>query len=322
MCPVRVHRPFRRGGVPDYAVTVGGAGQGRSSCVPSLRRGRSGGSARVGPARVGSARSCPARFSSARVGESWWSSKVCSESLSASDHSVLEVGSVEFAEGPSRAPTERQKPGCGQLYARAFLAGTVGSVADDLNLSDIRSLTEALARIPNGVDAARLAAALSVWSVESHRAPAPRKPFPDRFSDLVPTQLSDLSARTVSEADRICELVGLLSGLETHLKLKAKQARAQARAGARRQAAREAAEASTEGDVETVRKASRAKVPTVSELNDLAEEDPRVREVDDQLSLVELLLASVSAAKEATYLRRDAISREITFRCAQMDARI
>jgi hypothetical protein len=176
--------------------------------------------------------------------------------------------------------------------------------ADELNLSDIKSLTEALGRIPNGREAAELAQALGLWTSSLHRSPAERQPFPQRMSELSPPQLSDLSARVISDAGRVVELCGLLKGLQDRLKMRSKQAHARARATQRRSWPRE------------------TKAPTVAELNDLAEEDQAVLEIDEQMSVLALLSASAEAEREALFLYRDAVSREITFRCAQIEARI
>lgn len=182
--------------------------------------------------------------------------------------------------------------------------------AQDLNLNGVRSLTQALDRTENGTAAAALADRLGLWTRTLHQSPETRAAFKSKFSDLGPNELSDLNATWIAEAGRVVELVGLLSGLQDQLKVRAKSARASARAKARRDLA-----AAADGD-------TKRKAPTVAELNDMAEEDSAVKDIDDQLAFVALLLASAQAAKEATYMYRDAISREITFRCEQMKARL
>ena len=61
---------------------------------------------------------------------------------------------------------------------------------------------------------------------------------------------------------------------------------------------------------------------TATQINDKAEEAVTVRDADDAGALVAVLIASASASKEAVAMYLTAISREISFRCAQMDARI
>ena len=189
------------------------------------------------------------------------------------------------------------------------------TTAADLNLNDIRSLTEALARIPNGKEAAALAERLHVWTSPVHREHAPLASFVLTFSNLTPEGLSDLNARTVAEASRAFELVGLLSGLESHLKMTAKSTRGRSRARLLREAA--APKASTDGEAP---KAEKVKAPTGTELADLVEEDPIVIEIDHLLSYIQIILSAAGAYKEALLMQKEAISREITYRCALINA--
>lgn len=128
--------------------------------------------------------------------------------------------------------------------------------------------------------------------------------FPTEFSKLGAPELSDLSARVVSEAGRVSELVGLLSGLEARVKLRSKAARAASRSRSRRDWPEE------------------QKAPTRQELDDLSEEDPAVVELEEQLGLLQLLSAQAQAVREANMMYKDAVSREVTYRAAQMQARI
>lgn len=172
------------------------------------------------------------------------------------------------------------------------------------DLDAIKQLREALERIPNGTQAVRMMTRLGLWSAAAHRDPGMREAFPRKFSDLGPNELADLSAKTVSEAGRLLELVGILNGLEMQLKLRAKATRAGARSRQRRS-----------WDPEK-------KAPTKAELDDLAEEDTAVMTVDEHLAMLGLLLASSNAAREAQILYKEAVSREITHRAAQMNARV
>lgn len=173
------------------------------------------------------------------------------------------------------------------------------------SLADVRSLTQALARVPGGTEAARAITALGLWSSETHRSAPARLKFPRSFADLSPSQLSDLAARVAVEASRLIELVGLLKGLQAQLKVEDARARAAARVRARRAAA------------DTTRKP-----PSVAELTDLTEEDAAVRDSAEALALVAMLLAAAEAAKEATFVMKESVSREISYRCAQLDARV
>ena len=77
------------------------------------------------------------------------------------------------------------------------------------NLSSVSALREALERLPDGPDVVRMFAKLGLWTSELHRNSLERKALPSEFSKLSPQELSDLSARVVSDAGRVLELVGL-----------------------------------------------------------------------------------------------------------------
>jgi hypothetical protein len=175
---------------------------------------------------------------------------------------------------------------------------------EDANLSSLDSLRATLERIPNGTDSVRLMAKLGLWSSDAHRGAQARPSFPKEFSSLSAQQLSDLSARVISDAGRVIELTGLLLGLEMQLKVRLRSARAAARARNRREW--------PEG----------AKAPTKTELDDLAEEDPIVLSLEEQLALLTQLRAQADAVKEANQLYKEGVSREITYRAAQLQARV
>ena len=172
------------------------------------------------------------------------------------------------------------------------------------SLSSVTALRQALERIPDGEGAVRMFARLGLWTSEAHRATDARKMFPQKFSDLGPQELSDLSARVVSDAGRVAELVGLLVGLEAKLKMRSRAARATSRSKVRREW--------PEGE----------KTPAKNELDDRAEEDPTVIELEEQLGLLTLLLSQAQAIREANQLYKEAVSREISYRSAQMQARL
>lgn len=174
---------------------------------------------------------------------------------------------------------------------------------DQLDLGGVRSLSSAMARTPSGTDAVELARRLGIWTTEAHRAPTERRRFPAKLSDLGPHQLADESAWWTSEFGRIVEMLGAINGQREVLKVTGKRARAAARGRLRRGLA--------EGE----------KI-TATALNDQAEEDPAVIDVEDRGALLEVLCASVTASKEATTQYLTSISREISHREAQMKNRM
>lgn len=174
----------------------------------------------------------------------------------------------------------------------------------NLGLSAVRSLGQVLERTPNGADVLALAERLGLVTAGAHAGGLSRRAFKAQVSQLSPPQLSDEQSYWTSEFGRIVELIGVLQGQEKFLALKAKSARAKARSRVR-------ARAAAAGDK-----------LTAAQVNDQAEEDPAVADVDDQAVIVQLVLASALAAKEATAMYLQALSREITFRCSQMEARI
>jgi len=176
---------------------------------------------------------------------------------------------------------------------------------EDINLTDLRSVHQVLERTPLGEDIAELAERIGLVTEGVHRSSVVRRKFHTNISKLSPPQLSDEQSYWASEYGRIVELIGILQGQEKYLNLKAKAARAAARARLRRNS----------------EEAQGGKV-TSSQIADAAEEDPVVRELDERSSIVGILLASASAAKDATTIYLQTLSREITFRCAQMDSRL
>lgn len=176
---------------------------------------------------------------------------------------------------------------------------------DDLNLSDLRSVHQVLERTPLGEGIAELAERIGLVTEQIHRSSVVRKKFQANVSKLSAPQLSDEQSYWASEYGRIVELLGILQGQEKYLGLKSKAARAAARARLRRNAEEEPAAKTTS-----------------AQINDAAEEDPVVRELDERAAIVGILLASATAAKEATTMYLQTLSREITFRCAQMDSRL
>jgi hypothetical protein len=176
--------------------------------------------------------------------------------------------------------------------------------AEDLNLTGIKSLAQALARTKNGEAAVELARRLGVWTQDAHAATEVRRPFARNLSEMTPSQITDLYAYWTSEYGRIIELCGAINAQDTLLKIQLRSAQASARARIRRTV--------PEG----------GKTLTAAQLTDQAEEDSQVIDLSDQTALVAVLKAHADAAKEATQQYLATISREISFRDAQMKARI
>ena len=173
-----------------------------------------------------------------------------------------------------------------------------------VDLSDVTTLPQVLARTPNGESVAQLAEKLGLLTKGRWRGNSERRAFVTDISKLSPAKLSDEQSYWAGEYGRIVELLGLLQGQEKTLTLKSKSARSAARSRIRRDA-----------------EAAGNKV-TATSVNDEADDDPAVVDIEEQMSVVSVLLATAGAAKEATTMYLSTLSREISFRCAQMEARI
>jgi len=176
--------------------------------------------------------------------------------------------------------------------------------AEDLNLTGVKSLNQALSRTRNGTAAVELANRLGLWTESAHQKRRERGAFPERLSELAPSQISDLYALWTAEFGRILELRGAITGQEGLLRIQLKSAQAAARARLRRALPAE------------------EKAPSATSLNDQVEEDPVIIDLVEQLGLLSVLAAHADAAKDATEQYLATISREISFRDAQMKARI
>lgn len=210
-------------------------------------------------------------------------------------------------------------------------------------LEGMRGLTAVLNRLPQGTAARELATRLGLWTAASHEGVEGRhKAFPTNFSRLEDPKLSDENAYWLSEVFRATELCGLLEGQKVILNLQAKSVRAGVRANRRRHHEQEAAKierAAAEASAQAAQAAAEAggapagargraaavgkvKAPTVTQLNDEVEEDRDVRDVDEALGLLGVVQASANAYKEACLAATAGLSREISFRQAQMGARL
>jgi hypothetical protein len=168
----------------------------------------------------------------------------------------------------------------------------------------VRNLSQVLARTPNGEAVAALGERLGLLTTGITKGTKQRREFVGDISQLAPARLSAEQSYWAGEFGRVVELVGLLQGQEKYLALKSKAAKSTARSRIRR-------------DAESL-----GNKMTATALSDEAEDDPAVRDVEEQMALISVLLSSAMAAKEATTMYLSSISREISFRCAQIEARI
>lgn len=148
-----------------------------------------------------------------------------------------------------------------------------------------------------------MAKSMGLWSDSMHSSPAEKPTFIKDLSKLSPSQLSDLYGGWTYEFGRIVEICGVLNGQDGLLKIQLKSALASARARIRK---------SNVSD----------KSLTVSLLNDLAEEDPNVIDISNKLSNITIMLAQANSAKEIAAQFLASLSREISWRDAQIKAKI
>lgn len=171
----------------------------------------------------------------------------------------------------------------------------------DIVLTGVDTLDKALTKVPTGADSLLLAEKLGLWTTELHKDN--KKPeFPKKISDLTPSQLSDLYSTWTSEFARILEICGLINSQISIVKLRLKSAQTSARV--------------------KIRKESSNTKQTSANLSDEADEDPKVIEIAEQLAILSMLESYATASKEATQQYLTSISREISFRDAQLKARI
>lgn len=169
-------------------------------------------------------------------------------------------------------------------------------------IGDLSTLSQVLARTPNGSELVKLAEHLGLITEGTIGTKNSRRAFKTNVSGLSEQALSDEQGWWTGEMGRLVEMVGILQGQEKVLTLESKSARAKARGRVR-------AKAKSDGEK-----------MTAGQVSDDAEEDPLVLETDEKAELILLLLASAQAAKEATAVYLASISREITFRCSRMQA--
>lgn len=181
---------------------------------------------------------------------------------------------------------------------------------EGIDVRGIRTLAQLLEQLPSGQAAATLATRLGVWTESIHANPsATRKAYPTDFSRLGDDQLSTTNSYWLSEAGRATELVGLLEGQKIMLSLESKRAKAAARGRIRKV-------------WDVLDEDGKPRKYTATQLSDESEADPAVLDVELKVSLLEQTLASARAYKEACQMLVQGISREISFRQAQMGAKL
>lgn len=175
------------------------------------------------------------------------------------------------------------------------------------SLENFASLKDLLSSMPSGESAARLASTMGIWTPKVHKSVADRSAapsYPSSFSGLSDAQLSDTNAYWLSELARSIELVGMLEGQLVMVKLKCRSARAASRVSAR--------ESFTENKVKA----------TAQQVDDVAEASEGVLSADGLLVVLETVLASAKAYKEACSVVSSGVSREISFRQALLSAKV
>jgi hypothetical protein len=182
---------------------------------------------------------------------------------------------------------------------------------DKVDLTGLRSLEAVLERLPQGSPARTLAAQLGLFDPQIHTgAGNRRKQFGAQFSRMSNEDLSDANGYWLSEVFRATELCGLFEGQRMLLTMEVKATRARVRSQLRKTYQDKV----TTGEV--------AKAPAATQLNDEVEEDEQVQAVEAMLGLLAVVQESAKAYKEACASACAGISREISFRQAQMQARL
>lgn len=185
----------------------------------------------------------------------------------------------------------------------------------ELSISGINTLTNLIERLPQGANAQRLAQRLAVWTTQAHQnTSSNRKTFPQTLSELTEGDLSDVYAYWNSELIRIHELHGLLEGQRKFLDLLVRKERASARGRVRRKQDEENKQAVEDGQ--------KPVKLTASEVNDRAEEDQELLQYVEVLAMIDMVMASVLGYREACVTATTGLSREISFRQAQFQARL
>lgn len=164
----------------------------------------------------------------------------------------------------------------------------------------MQALEEFFNAFPSSRQALDQAKKLGIWTSSGHSAIPEKRDWPRQFSALSDDALSDANSLWSHEAARVTELVGFLESQKLSAVLKHKTAKAAAR----------------------MRVRSSLDKGTAAEIDDRASSDPGLLTADESLIKVEVLLTQAKAYKEAAILVLSSISREISFRQAQYNAKI
>ena len=183
-------------------------------------------------------------------------------------------------------------------------------MTETVQLDGLRNLTQVLSRLPQGSAALALMQRLGLWSQRLHENASSPTGSLSNISTWSDEQLSDKYGALLSELHRTTELVGLLEGQKQLLTLSGKSARASARSRLRR-----AHEALMVDDL-------KLKALSVGALGDEAEAAEAVQEVDLLVGTLGVVMESAKAYKEACTTTTAGLSREISFRQAQLSARM
>jgi hypothetical protein len=169
-------------------------------------------------------------------------------------------------------------------------------MAVDMNLSGIRSASELMRRV-GGEDILALLSRLGFWVGGDNPLDGERRRFPTDVSKLSSDRLGDENAYWQSELSRVIAIHGALQSQRMVAGLDLKRVRTSA-------AARLLADAKTAGE----------RPPTRDQLNIAIDERPEVRAPEDKLLILDVVMASLGAVKEAYEGYCRVLSREVTRR--------
>jgi len=183
-------------------------------------------------------------------------------------------------------------------------------MAETVQLEGLRNLTQVLSRLPQGAAALALTQRLGLWSQRLHENAVAASGTLSNMSAWTDSELSDRYGGMLSELHRTTELVGLLEGQKQLLTLQGKGERATVRSRLRR-----AHDTLMAGD-------AGVKAWTATALADEVEAVSSVQEMDLLLGTLVVVMESAKAYKEACTSTTAGLSREISFRQAQLGARL
>jgi hypothetical protein len=169
-------------------------------------------------------------------------------------------------------------------------------MAVDMNLSGIRSATELMRRV-GGDDILALLSRLGFWVGGDNPLDGTRRRFPTDVSKLSSDKLGDENAYWQSELSRVIAIQGALHSQRMVSQLELKRVRNSA-------AARLLADAKAKGE----------RPPTRDQLSIAIDERPEVREPEEKVLILDVVMSSLGAVKEAYEGYCRVLSREVTRR--------